>query len=1658
MKNTYMMKPINNLRMTTLLVLLLVGWMGADAQSWDPSHTTGTYTLDDDFTLTDPVVLTGDLIINAGNSAHTISRGWTDYCADDTDPDTQYETTTKGMFVVNGYKLTITGESDKKITLDGGAVYRTAGDARSGFKSGYKGRIIWVGEDGRIELTHVNLQNAYCNTALSYPFYEGGGILFHQIGDNAKTSMLTDVRFTGCHANQGSAIKFSNADYTHATFTRVSVSLCKTDVLTGAPDNAGGTIRTNGACRSRLTMNNCEIFNNESANGAGILWNAGSAEDALLTIKGNTEIHDNKAISGNGGGIFVTSAIDLQSVEIYNNTANNGAGIFCGTYGGKGNEYSGEGFSVEIASGICIHNNTATQRGGGLYMYFHASDDVGFKANGTPFSPTFSFNMTGGEIRNNKARDGAGVAILDQAPNRHKNNSPNLIGGEGANPAYGHWSGEYKRMVNITGGSIHDNEGGSGNTKGGGLFVLKTKDTDITNGSIGYTYGTAISEDENVTAGTITIKPSGGSIYGNNVHHGDGGGIYITDEMQNVSPYFSVCKVEVDAVSIYGNSCEVDGAGLCVRNGIVTVKDSRIGVKPDGTASANVSGRNGGGLYVDNAQDVATTFTGSTKLSNNTAARHGGGAYVNNGIVSIEGSTAEIKNNRATSNGGGIYMYNGRVTISGGNIGGSGTANTAVNGGGLYVRRGSIGFSNGTISHNTASTNGGGFYVEGGTVVVEGGTIKKNTASNSGGGFYATGGTVTITGGTIGGSGNGNTAVNGGGLYVADGTVTCSEGTVSHNTASSNGGGFYVYRGSLVVKSGNISHNQANGSGESEGNGGGFYSVGGTVEVQGGTIMENTAQANGGGFYVRLDNGSLKVNSTVDNTSVDHNHAVDGAGFYVIKGNVTIADASNDENTTTIGGNIATGTGGGLFCAGGSVTITGGTIGGSGNGNTAVKGGGIYVAEGSITYNDGIVSHNTATAGSGGGIYVDGGTISYNNGTVKLNTATANGGGIYLAGGQISLTGGTIGGSGSGNSAVNGGGIFVDGGSINFSGGAVSYNTASGNGGGIYANAEGFTFSDGTIGYNYAAGDGGGAYIPEGTSITLSGQATVTGNHVPASGLGGGIYMNGNLYVGGGSTPWIKCKDNYVGTAFSLETRHNIYLPWRTKYVTLLSDISSKDANGIYNTQIGITVNPVIADFNLPVVYVDNEGNEPWLYNLMADVATAGAAVFDDTQRYTAIHTRRNVSVYSKQYIYFAMCWANVVTSNPGEEHIKLIGDTYHIYTNQGLAWFCSLVNGLNHRDGDATSNPNADPQTGLKAKLEADIDMGRHLWVPLGAITGYVPGPSNTSYFLEDATQGYTGEFNGQGYVISGITNGYLTGIYYYGLFGVVNTGGIVKNTLMDSYANLLVNSEVYSMGGIAGACSGGTIYNCEARGGMDLTGSAATSCAGGIVGRLNSGEVHSCMAIPVLEGTNTLIGGLVGYVVAGASLKNSFANSWIVNSGGCQKGGIVGVNDGTVENCYVRIRRPVPDGYYNFAWFTGNHGSGVLRNCYAPENIPNFSYGYGLGYSLGHGSYDTTALINTKYGFAHSDQQITLAPEQTNSSLVNGAITNDGNLGGLQATLNKWVTEHNQELGDDDIKYTLWTRTLGSGINEDYPILQLGEKNESEKFSCVGSKDGLC
>ena len=391
-------------------------------------------------------------------------------------------------------------------------------------------------------------------------------------------------------------------------------------------------------------------------------------------------------------------------------------------------------------------------------------------------------------------------------------------------------------------------------------------------------------------------------------------------------------------------------------------------------------------------------------------------------------------------------------------------------------------------------------------------------------------------------------AADGGAIYN-QGTLTLTAATVENNIAQGSNGA----NGVVTTK---LFHGQSSYDGQvgTDAAGGGIWSSG-SVTLQGGTTLQgNQARGGRGGDAGWVGNASYVDGSTVGSGGAGGGGF--GGGLYQAGGSVNASHATfsaNDvqggfgggvenapsiavgppTNTTGVGGK---GSGGGLYVAGGTLTLT--TVSVQSNQADGGNGGHFYRYYAAVAEPGG--------EGSGGGMYAAGGTVNLD--TVDLSANSAYGGG---AGSDYDGFSGSFDTGNGGN--VLGGGLYASGASVTLTGGTVSNNVAWGGGGGSYVlsagspglNEGGGVFTSGgtlaisssTLSGNYAWNDGGGLYVNGGT-VTVD-SCTLSGNFVDSPGHGGAIDNNagaGALTVRNGAF-----SNNYV---YFYNTPDNLFGPY----------------------------------------------------------------------------------------------------------------------------------------------------------------------------------------------------------------------------------------------------------------------------------------------------------------------------------------------------------------------------------------------------------------------------------------------------------------------------------------------------------------------------------
>ena len=378
--------------------------------------------------------------------------------------------------------------------------------------------------------------------------------------------------------------------------------------------------------------------------------------------------------------------------------------------------------------------------------------------------------------------------------------------------------------------------------------------------------------------------------------------------------------------------------------------------------------------------------------------------------------------------------------------------------------------------------------------------------------FSVTSGTLKLNGLTL-KKGKAQAGANGGGVYVSNSGTAELSGCAIENCTADLGGGI----GALGnIKLTNTSIKTCEATSTTKG-GGGVYAKGCTLTMENGAkVVGNKARnGSGGGIYaegavVNITNCTLRGNSTPMSS-----YTAFGGAIY----------AKKDSGTVSI------------------VTISGGTIGGTGtnDANKASNGAGICVGEDCILtlkeYTDGSgAKHGVQLIGndsnfSGGGVYAEGAVVSITNCTFKGNSTSGSGGAIYAdkkdnKPSTVTISGGAIGGMGTddGNKTTSdGGGVYAYGATVNITNCTLKGNTAM-SGGAIYA-AKPISSSDtakvtvsgntiiggtGTNDKNKATGDGsyesgGGIWVGAECELTLEGNVQVIGNWAKKN--GSGVYV-----------------------------------------------------------------------------------------------------------------------------------------------------------------------------------------------------------------------------------------------------------------------------------------------------------------------------------------------------------------------------------------------------------------------------------------------------------------------------------------------------------------------------------------------------------------------
>jgi predicted outer membrane repeat protein len=375
-------------------------------------------------------------------------------------------------------------------------------------------------------------------------------------------------------------------------------------------------------------------------------------------------------------------------------------------------------------------------------------------------------------------------------------------------------------------------------------------------------------------------------------------------------------------------------------------------------------------------------------------------------------------------------------------ITGPGAGLLTLSGGGhphsvVFVSAGPVTISGLTVADGSSQSGGGGIDAQADLTLRD--CVVRNNTAVDGGGIASERGALTLIDCTV---RDNNATQYGGGLDVSGGTAVLLNGDLAGNQAGLGGGGLAVFEpGEARLSSVTVSDNHTNDP-QGNGLGGGIYNTG-LLALFNGTAVDSNGADQGGGVY------NQSADLLMGDCTVSGNTAVLGAGLF------NAADIERGRQaflgTVTFRGNVASGSGGGLYNEG-SLMADGGTkfI----NNGAAQDGGGIFntpgiVAGDSLTMCDAEAFDNGA-GNRGGGLF-NTGVLTFSNGEIRANTAQ-NGGGAFQ---EIS------------DAAV-----------LVINNTRVQSNIAFADGGGVYTQDDA-ALTDTTLANNYASGRGGGLLVEE---------------------------------------------------------------------------------------------------------------------------------------------------------------------------------------------------------------------------------------------------------------------------------------------------------------------------------------------------------------------------------------------------------------------------------------------------------------------------------------------------------------------------------------------------------------------------------------------------
>ncbi len=395
--------------------------------------------------------------------------------------------------------------------------------------------------------------------------------------------------------------------------------------------------------------------------------------------------------------------------------------------------------------------------------------------------------------------------------------------------------------------------------------------------------------------------------------------------------------------------------------------------------------------------------------------------------------------------------------------------------------------------------------------------------------------------------------------------------------------------------------------------------------------------------------------------------------------------------------------------------------------------------------------------------------------------------------------------------------------------------------------------------------------------------------------------------------------------------------------------------------------------------------------------------------------------------------------------------NNYYITTGEELAYLASLVN-----EGKDMS--------GKSFYMFNSIDLDNHMWTPIGGGTEF------------------NGTFYGMGYTIQ---NFYFNDEEadwsgYAGIFGSLGEDGAIKElnvkdadiicdgqfggivgenygTVESCTFNGDISASWNYVGGIAGRCEGGIIYNCSSSGSMyvDPSSNANTGSEafGGIVGfTANGATIYYCYNEMDIDTAGNAIGGVVGYLESDSVIYSCYNTGDI--SGYSAVGGVVGYCcNAQITAVYNRGAVTGSLSYYNNAPSNIGGVVGHINDVYDTDagseygdSHCNSTYSTGNVTGPEEGFYDLAGLIGlcgkrASYGYVIKDESMGYYYDSTWNIV---GVDDGGGLDTSSIVISDIEALTQEEmLSSTGLLSSLNTGAAGywkedtEGVNDGYPIL---------------------